>query len=389
MLDVLNYFSFFDYPPTFEDIHTFLKKRTSKQALVSILKKMEKKSLVKSWKIDDGGWKIEDRSLRLEDRKCWGMQNLFQPSTFNHLSSAVNVGRYTLGEYGKNIKYQKSKIKNSNESMKQWSNYEKRYQISKNKLNSLRFKLYICLVSLFPQIKLVGLSGSVAMLNADEGHDIDLFIVTAKNRLFTGRFIALFLAQLLGIRRKRAQINQSRSEVRKIRSQTDSDNSDVSDLSDLSGIRLPIYSDLSDLAKKVSSRVCLNLFFDESDLSVPDSKRSDYVGHEVLQMKPLIQKDNAYMMFIDANRWVFDIFPNAKKIVNSQLLIVNRNQNQSINNQQLTISNKLGLFLEQLFKSLQLHSIKKHTTTEIITNTQLWFHPEDFAKKLKKLKSTP
>ena len=38
----------------------------------------------------------------------------------------------------------------------------------------------------------------------------------------------------------------------------------------------------------ITNKVCLNLFFDESDLAVPKFKRSEYVAHEVLQMKPLV-----------------------------------------------------------------------------------------------------
>lgn len=39
--------------------------------------------------------------------------------------------------------------------------------------------------------------------------------------------------------------------------------------------------------------------------------------------------------------------------------------------------------LERLLKALQLFFIKKHKTTEIITDAQLWFFPDDFEKKMK------
>ena len=80
-----------------------------------------------------------------------------------------------------------------------------KYQISKRKLKNWRFRAYIKLLSIFPQIKLIGLSGSISMMNAKKDDDIDLFVITAKKRLFTGRFISLFLAQIFGLRRSRVK----------------------------------------------------------------------------------------------------------------------------------------------------------------------------------------
>ena len=39
--------------------------------------------------------------------------------------------------------------------------------------------------------------------------------------------------------------------------------------------------------------------------------------------------------------------------------------------------------IESIFKKVQLSLINRHRTTEIITSTQLWFHPDDFEKKIK------
>jgi hypothetical protein len=45
-----------------------------------------------------------------------------------------------------------------------------------------------------------------------------------------------------------------------------------------------------------------------------------------------------------------------------------------------------GNFAELVLKTLQLSYINRHRTTEIITDTQLWFFPRDFEKKLRKEK---
>ena len=50
------------------------------------------------------------------------------------------------------------------------------------------------------------------MMNADEHDDIDLFIIASKNRLFTGRLIALILAQAIGLRKiRKARYQKTRS----------------------------------------------------------------------------------------------------------------------------------------------------------------------------------
>jgi hypothetical protein len=272
-IKVIKYFSFFAYYPTFKEIYTFLEAEISKNSLKNKLDQM------------------------LKDRKIF---------------TKYTPPQYSIGK----IKDQRSRRKNSQKKLDDW-----------------RFRLYRRLIYMFPQIKLVGLSGSVSMMNANTKDDIDLFIITEANRLFTGRLIALVLAQILGLRRHRGSLRESHTD-----------------------------------------KVCLNLFFDENDLKVPRFKQTEFVGHEVLQMKPLIDKNGIYERFLTANRWVFKLFPNAKQIFNFK---------PSITNEKFKTKNeKLGNWLESKLKSMQMKSINTHKTTEIITNTQLWFHPDDFEKKL-------
>ncbi|OGK26798.1 hypothetical protein A3C28_05385 [Candidatus Roizmanbacteria bacterium RIFCSPHIGHO2_02_FULL_39_9] len=334
ILETLRYFSFFNYGPSAEEIYTFLKKRCSKRALDEILQKMAKKSLIS---ISYGG-KGKEVSLGkeagpgLKSRKQNSLPDNYTDflSLTKFLYYTDNMPRHTLGEYKRKLQVKSYKLK---------------VTISLSKIEKIL--PYVKILSRFPQIKLVGLSGSAAMLNAKHDHDVDLFIITEKDRLFTGRFIALIVAELMKIRRGRLITTRVRPHQ-------------------------------SGMAK---DKVCLNLFFDESDLSIPKRKRSEYVAHEVLQMKSLIQKDDVYLRFLDANKWVFDIFPNAKK---SNLLFVNSNLGKTKKTSphyQLPITHYIGYVIEQVFKRFQLHFINRHRTTELITNTQLWFHPDDFEKK--------
>jgi predicted nucleotidyltransferase len=324
VLKTIRYFSFFDYPPNFEEIYTFLGKKTTKKRVEKVLGDLE---LQKKIKKEKDFKKVTRYMLQVTSKD-------------------------TVEEYSK-----KFKIQNLNLKIKK---YNKRYLFSQEKLQKWRLKLYLKILSFFPQIKLIGLSGSLAMMNAEKDDDIDLFIITEKNRLFTGRFVAIILAKILGIHRsynKRYKLH------------------------------VTCYTD----------KVCLNLFFDESDLAVPDFKRNEYVAHEILQMKPIVNKDGVYERFLAANSWVFEIFPNAKENekfkINPRIWRVKSKfkiKNFLSNFKFLTvilrfafyILNFLAFEVESMFKGFQMFFINKHRTTEIINNTQLWFHPKDFGEKI-------
>ena len=297
IVKVLEYFHFFNYAPNSGEIFTFLTKKIHERRLEGILSQMVEKGIITSHKI------VHNSEFKIH-----------------------NSIRYTLGEYDTLSRRSKMAIEQ----------YSHKYLISQKKLQNILFCLYIKLLSFFPQIQLIGLSGSVAMMNVDKNDDIDLFIITAKNRLWSARLICLLFAQLLGLRRKR-------------------------------------------LTAQAKDKICLNLFFDGRNLAVPRYKQTEYVAHEVLQMKPKINKNYTYEKFLNANSWVFNVFPNAKE----ELSIKNQVSRKKILNSKYLILNTLADKVEKLLKSLQLYFINRHRIKEIITDTQLWFHPEDFGEKIK------
>lgn len=233
------------------------------------------------------------------------------------------IKKNTLGEYRIKIKNLELRTKNFQ------TERLKKKRISERKIEKI--KKYVSLLARFPQIELIGLSGTVAMNNAQKKDDIDLFIITGENQLWTGRFIATFLALVLGIKRPR-HINRDR---------------------------------LS--AAHFKDKVCLNLFFDAGGLLIPKNKQTEYVAHEVLQMRPLVSKNQAYERFLAANNWVYRWFPNArpeKRLINTD-----------------TVPESSSSWMEWLAKKLQLVLINRHRTTEMINDTQLWFFPDDFELK--------
>ncbi len=188
-------------------------------------------------------------------------------------------------------------------------------------------------------IKLVGISGSLAMENATKSDDIDFFIVTSRNRLWISRIILLALCQLFGKRRKRL-----------------------------------------DTVRNSSGKFCINILLGEDNLA--QDNKNIYLAHEVLQMKVLYDKDNTYQKFLEENEWVFKYLPNWKvsnKYYVSSIKYYGKKQNTNFK-----IPNILINWLEKLVKKLQLNYMGKPKGMEKVTDNALYFHPEDKGEKILK-----
>jgi len=211
------------------------------------------------------------------------------------------------------------------------------YSIHKEESSNLKFKIfnnkivvtiqtYISFLKWCPFVRFVGVTGASAMMGPRKSDDLDLCIVTKRNLLWTTRFFVVALAKMLGIH---------------------------------SG-----------------TGVCLNLFFDESDLVILKKKHNSYIAHELLQMKPVIDKDCVYRRFLTENQWIYMFFPNAQS----------RNAKRETQNVQTNHVTRYTLdeHVERLFKSIQLPIIIRNKTAFSITSTQLWLFKNDFEKKLKR-----
>ena len=277
ILRTVRYFDFFSYPPTAEEIYLFL---SQKKTLLALRRKI---------------------NFLLNQKKLLELKFTAPPSRYYPFD--------TLGEYS-----------------------IKRYNLKKKEASRKKKKgeKYWRLLSFFPQIKFIGISGSVAMGQAKRDDDLDLFIITAPGCLWTGRMIAVVLAWLMGLKRKRG-------------------------------------------VKRAKNKICLNLFFDGGNLKVPKIKQTEYVGHEIIQMKPVVNKDDTYKYFLAANHWVTKFFPNFK-------IGTHPKQGATLND----IEPYFGAnWWEKIFKAIQLFLINRHRTSERISDTQLWFFPDDFEKKIK------
>jgi hypothetical protein len=213
----------------------------------------------------------------------------------------------------------------------------KRTNESKKKLR--RAKVYSTLLKTIPTIKMLAISGALAMENSDKGDDIDFVIATSNGTLWTTRFLA-------------------------------------------NAIILPFKRDPS--GKKVADKACLNLFLDESALKIKEQNL--YTAHEICQMKLLWDRDNTYERFLKANSWTKKYLPNWSHVArgpSSRSLWRGRT------------SPKLSIFslVEKPLKNFQLWYMRNKVTTEKIGDRQLFFHPKgtetkvlnDYEKKIKEL----
>lgn len=219
-----------------------------------------------------------------------------------------------------------------------------RTKYSKSKLN--RAKFYANLLKIIPTVKLVAISGALAMENSHQNDDIDLVIISARKTLWTTRFLANLILYPF---KRRPQ------------------------------------------SKNISDKACLNIFLDGSSLKINDQNL--YIAHEICQMKPLWDRDGAYQKFVNANRWVKKYLTNWRPNSYAQRLTTN---DERQNKKTALVIRRLALVarpLEALAKWGQLWYMRSKITTERIEEGQLFFHPKDiqepilseYHRRLKKL----
>ena len=139
-------------------------------------------------------------------------------------------------------------------------------------------------LKIIPTIKLVAVTGALAMSNSAVTDDIDLMIVTSPHTLWLTRPLVVLLLEISGLRRRPTR-----------RYSLD--------------------------ARRFNDKICLNLWLDPTSLAVPPPKRNLYTAHEVAQVKPLWDRHHTYAHFLSANRWINKYLPNIPipKIKISQL----------------------------------------------------------------------
>ena len=123
-----------------------------------------------------------------------------------------------------------------------------------------------------PGVRMVAVCNNLAFGRANKDSDIDLFIITKKYHLYTVRFMAVLLFQILGVRR---------------------------------------------YGKNVSGRFCLSFFIDERHLNLEDIaiERDYYLAFWIMRLIPIID-DGVALNFWRENAWIATFFADKKYNVN-------------------------------------------------------------------------
>lgn len=188
------------------------------------------------------------------------------------------------------------------------------------------------ILGLIPTIKMVAVTGALAMGNVSEESDIDLMVVSQKGTLWTTRLLTLLFLDLIGFPRRK-------------------------------------YGD-----KNQKDKLCLNIWLDEASLTWPKKSRNSYTAHEICQIRPLVNKDKTYDRFIYENLWVREFWPNAVRLRNIGAKTHPKHP-------------FLAIF-EPLARRLQFWHMRGKITREVVTKSRALFHPHDWSKVvLKRLAS--
>ncbi|MBI2033414.1 MAG: hypothetical protein HYT10_03075 [Candidatus Levybacteria bacterium] len=217
--------------------------------------------------------------------------------------------------------------------------------IRKKRSSSNREKLIIAkriakILSYIPTIKLIGVSGAVAMQNAKEEEDIDLFFVTKKRQSWITRLLVIFLLRVTGMGRKRGEDD-------------------------------------------IRNKICANMFMSEESLLSPPEKRNIYIAHEMAQLIPLYEKENMYSEFLQSNSWIGNHLPNYKEVIKKKKKRICKFPRATV-----ILNFLLGglLYLcEDIAYVLQVAYMRPHITSETVKKNFLAFHPIDYEKKVMRL----
>lgn len=199
------------------------------------------------------------------------------------------------------------------------------------------------LLGLFPTIKLICATGSLAVDNAKQYDDLDIMVVTSANALWLTRPLIIFFLKILRLRRP-TSLPEHRSPI-------------------------------------VSDKICDNLWLDATALALPENKRNLYTAHEVLQAKPLFNRGGVYAAFIRANSWTKNHLANAYGEA-----VAKRSSTHPRGGKLLLPGGRIGLLgrcnfwpiLNLLAFKLQYHYMKPKITRETITLHSAYFHPNDY-----------
>ena len=193
-------------------------------------------------------------------------------------------------------------------------------QIKYDRVKQLATKL-----AYFPSILAIYLTGSLAVANAHPQDDLDLMLIVKPNQLWTTRFFLNLILDVLSLRRKPKD-------------------------------------------HLANNKLCLNLYLTPKYLSLPFSKRNLHSAYELIQLKPLVDKQSLLTNLYAQNSWFKAYFPNFSSPLSQTT--------------KLSFSTSFNPF-EPLFFKFQYWHMKSKITQEIISPHFAFFHPQPLYPKIR------
>ncbi len=183
---------------------------------------------------------------------------------------------------------------------------------------------YLQVLRFIPSVYYLGISGSLSMKYISGESDIDIFVVAAGQTIWQTRFALLIYKHLLMV-----------------------------------------------LSPHIGKKLCFNLFFAEDGMNLRKNKHSEYIGHELLQLKTIIDKRQTYESLKFNNRWIVNYFPNVH---------INTHKENGLN--KMIRQSKSNSIIEQTAKHIQKWWLSHKKMKVDDFGAQVWFIQEDFEKKL-------
>lgn len=213
-------------------------------------------------------------------------------------------------------------------------------RVERQKISDQKWKKarkIISLLQIVPYLRMIAISGSLALDNTKKQSDIDLLIVAKHKRIWTVRFLVTLFIQILGKRRH---------------------------------------------GKKTANRICLNHYITDKSLKIDFP--SLYNAQTYAHLVPILEIEKGiYKKFQEANQWIENylaIFPGQED--SNQRLIKQKNFFKKIARfKEIILNTFLGSILEAILRFIQKTYIKIHSSKEkgegrVITDDfQLEFHP--------------
>lgn len=184
----------------------------------------------------------------------------------------------------------------------------KRRRISNSKL--LLAKRLLKKISWTPWIKYIGVSGSVGFMTANEGDDIDVFIVSAAGRLWLTRLLDSVILGLPGQKRRVG-------------------------------------------GKKVTNKLCINYYVSEERLEF--RKRDFFTALELVNLRGVFNEKFINRIYSE-NKWIRRFFPGLRFNEVEQ-------GGGSQGSVFLDLADRIAMKLQLAYMKLRRHHIKRHRLT--------------------------